>query len=138
MTVKEVETCPWCSRFICNNCKDEYSGLCIDCTTILLKEVSKVSMAKILRRMEEKVSKLGVAEVLREIREGEEQEEFDRALEEYAEMMEDYESCLEGVSPNEFCPNCGSGDYDVIPTFETKTQSRYKCNECGFEWVVGK
>jgi len=134
MTVKEGETCPWCSRFVCDNCKDPYSGLCIDCTTILLKEVSKVSMAKVLRRIEEEVSNLGIAEVLRKIREEEEQEEFDRALEGYAEMME---NCLEEwkIFEIEFCPNCGSDDFDIIPIFETKKQSRYKCNECGYEWM---
>jgi transposase-like protein len=42
------------------------------------------------------------------------------------------------ISEIEFCPNCGSDDYDIIPIFETETQSRYKCNECGYEWVVGK
>ncbi len=139
MTVKEGETCPLCSRFVCNNCKDEYSGLCIDCTTILLKEVSKVSMAKILRRIEREVSNLGVAEVLRKIREEEEQEEFDRGLEEYAEMMENYSEEAKTIySEIEFCPNCGSDDYDVIPIFETEMQSRYKCNACGHEWIVGK
>lgn len=68
-------------------CKDPYSGLCVDCTTILSKEVSRVSMAKILRMIEEEVSNLGVEEVLRKIREGEEQEELDRALEECDKLL---------------------------------------------------
>jgi Zn finger protein HypA/HybF involved in hydrogenase expression len=61
-----------------------------------------------------------------------EQEEFEQALSECPLGYEDEES------PNEWCPNCGSEDYDIIPIFETETQSRCKCNECGYEWIVGR
>jgi len=50
-TVEEVEICPLCSRFVCNNCKDEHSGLCIDCAKILLEEVSKVGVPEVLRKI---------------------------------------------------------------------------------------
>lgn len=37
MFTKEVENCELCFRFVCKDCKDEYSGLCLDCTRKLLE-----------------------------------------------------------------------------------------------------
>lgn len=35
MKVEKAEPCEICHRFVCNGCKDEYSGICVDCTTEL-------------------------------------------------------------------------------------------------------
>ena len=40
--VKKVITCVKCRRFVCDNCRDEYSGLCIDCTKKVAEDPNSV------------------------------------------------------------------------------------------------
>jgi len=109
MTVEEVETCPSCSRFVCDNCKDEYSGLCIDCT---------LKLANTPPTPEEKEFEKFVKE---EGKFEDESELYDEILQELV-LQEEEERC---------CPNCGSDEFVAIKFFE----NRYKCKNCGYEWM---
>ena len=80
----EIEKCQNCSRFVCKDCMDAYSGLCLDCTMELLKNPDGY--------LEEK--------------------EIEKALEEYDEMMNWVEEgeTIEFIGTK--CRYCGADLFD--------------------------
>ena len=109
LSVQNVRVCEECYRKICDSCQDIYSGLCIDCTSEVVKSPEK--------HIEASAKQAEIAD---------DWETFEDYGEEVIEDMGDY------------CPECGSYEYDEMGLFETETQSRRKCKECGYEWTIGR
>ena len=60
----EIVECQKCSRVVCKDCMDEYSGLCVDCTIALVKSIDEQLNREIEREdfEPEEIEEMGVEE----------------------------------------------------------------------------